>query len=254
MHEFALEAGGWIEADNVPGAGAAFTLRLPVAAAVPAVSVPAAPTVVPAGTETILLAEDDDVVRDVAGRMLSGAGYTVIGARYGSEALELAERHDIDLLLTDVVMPGLSGPETARMLRERSPELPVLFMSGYAPETEGSLAGAELVRRPSAAGAARHRPPRTHDLRARAWRGRGPLTQLNRRGRTEHSRCARRAPSRSRARRRRATWPRLVRHVVEVAIGVGVPVVDRRRQHAVVQREHAHHRLDRAGRAEAVAR
>jgi CheY-like chemotaxis protein len=80
--------------------------------------------------------------------MLAGSGYTVLAARHGSEALELAERHDVDLLLTDVVMPGLSGPETARMLRQRAPELPVLFMSGYAPESEGSVVGAELVRKP----------------------------------------------------------------------------------------------------------
>jgi PAS domain S-box-containing protein len=148
VREFADEAGGSVEAGNVPGAGAVFTLRLPLAAAVPAPEEPDAPAEAPRGTETILLAEDDDVVRDVTGRMLAGAGYTVIGARYGSEAIELADRHEVDLLVTDVVMPGLSGPETARLLRERWPELRVLFMSGYAPETEGSLEGAELVRKP----------------------------------------------------------------------------------------------------------
>ena len=148
IREFAIEAGGSIDAANVPGGGAEFTLRLPLAAGVPATVEPVAPVAPQTGSETILLAEDDDLVRDVAARMLSGAGYTVVAARYGSEALELAERHEIDLFLTDVVMPGLSGPETARLLRKRSPELPVLFMSGYAPETEGSVVGAELVRKP----------------------------------------------------------------------------------------------------------
>jgi two-component system, cell cycle sensor histidine kinase and response regulator CckA len=148
IRELAADAGGSIEARNVPGAGAEFTLRLPLAAGAPTEVVPEATAAPQRGSETILLAEDDDIVRDVAVRMLTGAGYTVVPARYGSEALELAERHDIDLLLTDVVMPGLSGPETARALRERLPTLPVLFMSGYAPETEGSVVGAELIRKP----------------------------------------------------------------------------------------------------------
>ena len=148
VREFAGDAGGSVEVRNVPGAGAEFTLRLPLADGAPVEVEPAARAARQTGTETILLAEDDDVVRDVAVRMLAGAGYTVVAARHGSEALELAERHDVDLLLTDVVMPGLSGPETARMLRQRAPELPVLFMSGYAPESEGSVVGAELVRKP----------------------------------------------------------------------------------------------------------
>ena len=148
VREFATKAGGSIDVASLPGLGATFTLRLPLAAGHTAPVDARAPERPQTGSETILLAEDDDVVRDVAVRMLSGAGYTVIGARYGSEALELAEQYDFDLLLTDVVMPGLSGPETATRLRERSPGMPVLFMSGYAPETEGSLGGAELVRKP----------------------------------------------------------------------------------------------------------
>ena len=102
-----------------------------------------------AGTETILLIEDDDSVREIARRVLARAGYTVIEARYGSEALELADGNpSIDAVLSDVVMPGLSGPEVVGRLQARRPELAAVFMSGYAPESEGPLGGADLVRKP----------------------------------------------------------------------------------------------------------
>jgi CheY-like chemotaxis protein len=88
-------------------------------------------------------------VREIARRLLAQAGYTVIEARYGSEALDLAADHpDIDLVLSDVVMPGLSGPEVVQRLRATRPAIIPLFMSGYAPESEGPLDGAELVRKP----------------------------------------------------------------------------------------------------------
>jgi len=88
-------------------------------------------------------------VREIARRVLSQAGYAVLEARYGSEALDLASEHPgIDLVLSDVVMPGLSGPEVVLRLRATRPKIVPLFMSGYAPESEGPLGGAELVRKP----------------------------------------------------------------------------------------------------------
>ena len=81
--------------------------------------------------------------------MLTRAGYTVVVARYGSEALELAEGDpSIDAVLSDVVMPGLSGPEVVARLQAQRPELAAVFMSGYAPESEGPLGEADLVRKP----------------------------------------------------------------------------------------------------------
>jgi len=86
--------------------------------------------------ETVLLAEDERQVRDVVERQLAAEGYQVLVAADGREALEVAEAHrgGIDVLLSDVVMPHLSGPDLAREFRERNPEAVVIFMSGYSEE------------------------------------------------------------------------------------------------------------------------
>jgi CheY-like chemotaxis protein len=83
------------------------------------------------GTETILLVEDDDAVRGLGERILLGAGYAVICARDGDEALAADLSHGIDLLVTDMVMPGMNGVELAGRLDARHPRLPVLLVSGY---------------------------------------------------------------------------------------------------------------------------
>jgi PAS domain S-box-containing protein len=89
------------------------------------------------GRETVLLAEDEESIRAIAVESLGEQGYTVLRAVSGTDALAVAAQYPgpIDLLVTDVVMPGLSGPEVARRLRESRPGLPVLFMSGYADAT-----------------------------------------------------------------------------------------------------------------------
>jgi two-component system cell cycle sensor histidine kinase/response regulator CckA len=105
----------------------------------------AEPTVVPRfdkekksetwGSGIILLVEDEDMVRAVAERALTRNGYTVLTATNGEEALEvLASRDDIDLLVSDVVMPVMDGPTMVRQARAANPALPILFMSGYAEE------------------------------------------------------------------------------------------------------------------------
>jgi CheY-like chemotaxis protein len=82
---------------------------------------------------TILLAEDEEGVRELAREILEEAGYEVLAAPSGVEAVRLAETHPgpIHLLLTDVVMPGMSGPDVARRVRALRPELAILYMSGY---------------------------------------------------------------------------------------------------------------------------
>jgi CheY-like chemotaxis protein len=89
------------------------------------------------GTETVLLAEDEEVVRRLAREILSGNGYTVLEAGNGREALLLSEAHrgEIHLLLTDVVMPKMSGRELGERIRLHRPDLRILYMSGYTDDS-----------------------------------------------------------------------------------------------------------------------
>ena len=89
------------------------------------------------GSETILLAEDAGALRDLTCAMLEQNGYTVLAAENGKEAIKIAERQDrpIHLLLTDVVMPGMSGRELASNLVAKHPDMRVLYMSGYTSDS-----------------------------------------------------------------------------------------------------------------------
>ncbi len=133
------QSGGYIFAENNPGGGAAFTIYLPVHTA-PEAAVAKLPVVKekPAdlwGTGTILVVEDEDMVRAIAERALTRQGYSVVTAENGEVALETIETMDMpDLLVSDVVMPVMDGPSMARKVRDRWPDLPILFMSGYAEE------------------------------------------------------------------------------------------------------------------------
>jgi len=133
------QSGGWIFADSKPGQGATFTIYLPVHAA-PAAAPRATLRSQPRpgelwGSGTVMLVEDEDMVRAVAERALTRQGYTVLTAENGEAALALLARSGRpDLLISDVVMPSMDGPTMVRQARERYPDLPVLFMSGYAEE------------------------------------------------------------------------------------------------------------------------
>lgn len=91
------------------------------------------PQLLPGGFETVLLVEDEDMVRDLAVRVLEESGYKVLHASNGQAAIALSRGHDggIDLLMTDVVMPGMNGGELANQLILQRPEMKVLFSSGY---------------------------------------------------------------------------------------------------------------------------
>ena len=123
------QAGGYIEIESQPGAGTTFAVALPAADAGEAQPEAPADTQPP----TVLLVEDEPALRDLAALILEGEGYLVLQAGDGGEAITVAERHrgPIDLLLTDVVMPRVSGPELAQRLRALRPGLEVLYMSGY---------------------------------------------------------------------------------------------------------------------------
>jgi CheY-like chemotaxis protein len=128
------QSGGHISLTSSVGVGTRFTLLLPSASATLITSEPslaATPTI--RGTETILLVEDEDAVRHIARTALERNGYRVLEANVASVALELARRHagEIDMLLTDVVMPGMSGRQVADIIGDETPGLKVLFVSGY---------------------------------------------------------------------------------------------------------------------------
>ena len=127
------QSGGFIELNSAPGQGTCFSLYFPAVSAAPQAAPSTESEFRPSGHETILLVEDESVVRDLARRVLEDLGYTVHAAGSGEEALELASDPALhaDLLLTDVVMPGISGRQLHDRLLKADPGLRVVFMSGY---------------------------------------------------------------------------------------------------------------------------
>jgi two-component system cell cycle sensor histidine kinase/response regulator CckA len=133
------QSGGYIFADSKVGEGTSFVIYLPVHweedGSRPAPPPPKAKAEELWGSGTVLLVEDEPMVRVVAERALTRQGYTVITASNGEDALEVIGRGEpIDLLISDVVMPAMDGPTMVREARKVRPEIPVLFMSGYAEE------------------------------------------------------------------------------------------------------------------------
>ncbi len=158
VYGFIQQCGGHISVTTAPGRGTTVELMLPRAteAATPTPTpTPSSPP--PTGAhETILVVEDEDAVRLLAVESLSRAGYQVLAAASGEDALRVADGFDgtIDALLTDVVMPGMKGPELARRLRAARPSIRVLLMSGYAADvvTKDDLKEARLLSKPFASG------------------------------------------------------------------------------------------------------
>jgi PAS domain S-box-containing protein len=129
---------GWISVDSTPGRGTTFKVYLPrVDGPAEARGTGVAVTELLRGSETVLLAEDEDEVRKVTGEILRSAGYRVLEARHGKEALRIAEEHPdaIDLVVADVIMPEMNGLELAARLRSLRPGLRVLYVSGYTADT-----------------------------------------------------------------------------------------------------------------------
>ncbi len=133
VHGIVEQSGGQLRVESELGHGTTFTILLPESRDDERHEAAVGTTVMPKGRETILLVEDDEQLRSLVASMLKRLGYTVIAAESGEAALESSKATPhIDLLFTDIVMPGLSGPKLAEQLSSTIPGLKVLFTSGYA--------------------------------------------------------------------------------------------------------------------------
>ena len=150
--------GGYIDVESEPGRGSVFTVYLPCDATLAperSVPLPGGPARALEGHETVLLAEDDSLIRGVMSRALRDNGYKVLEAANGTEALRLSDEHvdeEIEVLVTDLVMPLMGGAELARQLSGRRPRTEIIYTSGYVEEDAmpAELTGpsAEFIHKP----------------------------------------------------------------------------------------------------------
>lgn len=148
VHGIVHQMGGYIDVTSEPGVGTCFSIHLPryrekveeAHDVMPSIAASASDLVKSTvyrdltGNETVLLVEDEDAVRAFAARALSSRGYDVIEARDGEEALEIFAAHDISLVVSDVVMPGISGPDLVAEMKRHQPGIKAIFVSGYTDE------------------------------------------------------------------------------------------------------------------------
>jgi len=178
------QAGGVLAVAPDSGRGTTFAIRLPLAAdeLAPAVE-PAAPAAAPrGGREAVLLVEDEAALRDLEQVTLEDAGYHVHAAVDATAALELARQHAFDLVVVDVVMPGLSGPELVDELRKRGSALPAIYVSGYGADEFASrgidVGNGAVVQKPFHADALLGKVRDVLDGAARAPKLRRPLRSV----------------------------------------------------------------------------
>jgi CheY-like chemotaxis protein len=156
VYGFVKQCGGYVTVQSTRGAGTAIELLLPRAPVPDSPAPVTPPSLLPEaarpGRETVLVVEDEDGVRALTIASLERHGYRVLKAASGEEALKVAEdfREPIDLLLTDVVMPGMKGPDLAKRLKLLRPTMRVLLMSGYAADvvTSADLKDSPLLPKP----------------------------------------------------------------------------------------------------------
>ena len=156
MYGIIKQTGGYIFAESELGQGSTFRIYLPrVEETVDAVAPPAKTAPVSAeGSETILLVEDEESVRQLVREVLQSKGYKVLEADRGDTALRIAAAHAgrIDLLISDIVLPGMAGQELGKQLLANNPVTKVLYLSGYTEEAvvhQGMLdAGAAFLQKP----------------------------------------------------------------------------------------------------------
>lgn len=154
VHGIVRQNGGFIHVQSEPGRGTTFTLYFSCTECSMEAQVrsEASPALALHGSETVLLVEDEDSLRNMTRLILESNGYKVLEARDGSWALRTSLDYSgkIDLLLTDIVMPGMTGLEVARQLRAERPDMKVAFMSGYAdPEQVTQLGSDQMIEKPT---------------------------------------------------------------------------------------------------------
>jgi two-component system, cell cycle sensor histidine kinase and response regulator CckA len=153
VHGVVAQNRGFIRVESEPGQGTTFSIYLPRQELTARSEAPGAPSSSGRGRETVLLVEDEPTVLKLTEVMLQRLGYTAIAAQGPADALRLAESYPgkIELLVTDVIMPAMSGAELAKMLRARDANLKILFVSGYAGASvskQGVLESANFLQKP----------------------------------------------------------------------------------------------------------
>jgi two-component system, cell cycle sensor histidine kinase and response regulator CckA len=152
VHGTILQSGGRLAVSSEPGRGSTITVYLPAVATDERPHLEAASTPAGGPAQTVIVVEDDEGLRSLLRRGLMLAGYDVLDAADGAAAVDVARNHPgrIALLVTDVVLPGMNGPEVAEELRRTTPEIRTLFMTGYADDAlRGILAsGASVLQKP----------------------------------------------------------------------------------------------------------
>ena len=140
---------GYIWVASEPDQGSTFRIYLPRVKEAEEPASDSIPASLPTGSQTVLLTEDEEGVREVAGQFLRKCGYQVLEARNGAEAISIAREHPgpIHVLVTDMVMPGISGADTATSIAGMRPDIRVVFMSGYRDHSELSQAGGMEAQR-----------------------------------------------------------------------------------------------------------
>lgn len=147
VRAFVQHAGGDISVDSTVGKGTTISLFLPRAApAVPDARAEPACAALARGTASVLIVDDDDMVRGITAALLRDAGYQVLEAANGRVALALLQCGLVDLMITDVSMPGMSGKQLAALVREERPGLPILFTTGFGDHAD--LPGETAIQKP----------------------------------------------------------------------------------------------------------